>query len=63
MCSNLSVGMPIDLICYQRDSLEVQMRRRFDARNNIPRIGRVLIVRGRDAADVATSSTFGPIRW
>jgi len=30
MCSNLSVGMPIDLICYQRDSLEVQMRRRFD---------------------------------
>jgi putative proteasome-type protease len=30
MCSNLSVGMPIDLICYQRDSLEVRMRRRFD---------------------------------
>jgi len=32
----------------------------FDARNNIPRIGRVLIARGRDAADVALSSTFGP---
>jgi putative proteasome-type protease len=30
MCSNLSVGMPIDLVCYQRDSLEVRMRRRFD---------------------------------
>ena len=30
MSSNLSVGMPIDLICYQRDSLTVQMRRRFD---------------------------------
>ena len=30
MRSNLSVGMPIDLICYARDSLEVQMRRRFD---------------------------------
>ena len=30
MRSNLSVGMPIDLICYERDSLEVQMRRRFD---------------------------------
>ena len=30
MSSNLSVGMPIDLICYQRDSLAVQMRRRFD---------------------------------
>jgi transglutaminase-like putative cysteine protease len=32
----------------------------FDARNNLPRIGRVLIARGRDAADVAISSTFGP---
>jgi len=30
MRSNLSVGMPIDLICYQRDSLEIRMRRRFD---------------------------------
>jgi putative proteasome-type protease len=30
MRSNLSVGMPIDLICYRRDSLSVQMRRRFD---------------------------------
>jgi putative proteasome-type protease len=30
MRSNLSVGMPIDLICYQRDSLEIQMRHRFD---------------------------------
>jgi putative proteasome-type protease len=29
MRSNLSVGMPIDLVCYQRDSLEVHMRRRF----------------------------------
>lgn len=32
----------------------------FDARNNIPRIGRILIARGRDASDVAISSTFGP---
>ncbi len=32
----------------------------FDARNNTPRIGRVLIARGRDACDVALSSTFGP---
>ena len=30
MRSNLSVGMPIDLICYERDSLEVKMRRRFE---------------------------------
>lgn len=32
----------------------------FDPRNNVPRRGRVLIARGRDAADVAISSTFGP---
>ena len=32
----------------------------FDARNNMPRIGRVLIARGRDAADVALSNSFGP---
>ena len=32
----------------------------FDPRNNIPRIGRVLIGRGRDAVDVALSNTFGP---
>ena len=32
----------------------------FDPRNNVPRIGRVLIARGRDAADVAISSSFGP---
>ena len=31
MRSNLSVGMPIDLICYERDSLGVQRRRRFDS--------------------------------
>jgi transglutaminase-like putative cysteine protease len=32
----------------------------FDPRNNMPRIGRILIARGRDAADVAISNTFGP---
>jgi transglutaminase-like putative cysteine protease len=31
-----------------------------DPRNRIPRIGRVLIAQGRDAADVAISTTFGP---
>ena len=31
----------------------------FDARHNVPRIGRVLMARGRDAADVAISTTFG----
>ena len=32
----------------------------FDPRNHIPRIGRVLVARGRDAADVALTTTFGP---
>ena len=30
MRSNLSVGMPIDLICYRTDSLELNMQRRFE---------------------------------
>jgi putative proteasome-type protease len=29
MRSNISVGMPIDLLCYERDALQVRMRRRF----------------------------------
>jgi len=32
----------------------------FDPRNNKPRIGRVLIAQGRDAADVSLSTAFGP---
>ena len=31
----------------------------FDARHNIP-IGRILMARGRDATDVAISTSFGP---
>ena len=31
----------------------------FDARHNMPRIGRILIGRGRDAADVPLSNSFG----
>ena len=31
MRSNLSVGMPIDLVCYEQDSLQVRYRRRFEA--------------------------------
>jgi transglutaminase-like putative cysteine protease len=34
----------------------------FDPRNNTPRIGRILMVRGRDAADVAMMTTFGNYR-
>jgi len=32
----------------------------FDARHNRPRIGRIVMARGRDAADVAISTAFGP---
>jgi transglutaminase-like putative cysteine protease len=32
----------------------------FDARHNTPRIGRILVARGRDAADCAITTTFGP---
>jgi transglutaminase-like putative cysteine protease len=31
----------------------------FDPRNNTPRMGRILIAQGRDAADVAINTTFG----
>ena len=34
----------------------------FDARHNHPRIGRIVIARGRDAADVAISTTFGAVQ-
>jgi transglutaminase-like putative cysteine protease len=32
----------------------------FDPRNNIPRIGRVVVARGRDAADIPLINSFGP---
>ncbi len=32
----------------------------FDARHNTPRIGRILMARGRDAVDVAMTTSFGP---
>jgi transglutaminase-like putative cysteine protease len=32
----------------------------FDPRNNVPRVGRLLMARGRDASDVAIATTFGP---
>jgi transglutaminase-like putative cysteine protease len=31
----------------------------FDARHNIPRIGRVLVARGKDAKDIAMTTSFG----
>jgi transglutaminase-like putative cysteine protease len=34
----------------------------FDARHNTPRVGRILMARGRDATDVALSTSFGATR-
>ena len=34
----------------------------FDARHNAPRIGRIVMARGRDAVDVALTTSFGPNR-
>jgi transglutaminase-like putative cysteine protease len=34
----------------------------FDARNNVPRVGRVLMATGRDATDVAITTSFGDAR-
>ena len=34
----------------------------FDARHNTPRIGRILMARGRDATDTALTTTFGQVR-
>ena len=34
----------------------------FDPRNNVPRVGRVLIGRGRDALDVAMITAFGGVQ-
>jgi transglutaminase-like putative cysteine protease len=32
----------------------------FDPRNNIPRIGRIVVARGRDATDIPLVNSFGP---
>ena len=32
----------------------------FDPRNNKPRIGRIIVARGRDAADIPLINSFGP---
>jgi transglutaminase-like putative cysteine protease len=32
----------------------------FDARHNMPRIGRITVARGRDATDIPLATSFGP---
>jgi transglutaminase-like putative cysteine protease len=54
-----AVAAPMDFSAW----FEVYLESRwwtFDARHNRPRIGRVLMARGRDAVDVALTTSFGP---
>ena len=53
------VAGPMDFAAWFEAFLDGQWYT-FDPRNHTPRIGRVLIARGRDASDVAISTTFGP---
>jgi transglutaminase-like putative cysteine protease len=59
------IGVPVVLPMDFSAWFEVYLGGRwwaFDARNNRPRIGRVLMATGRDAADVAMTTTFG-VSW
>jgi transglutaminase-like putative cysteine protease len=56
------IGVPVQGVMDFSAWFEVYLDGRwyvFDARNNQPRIGRILIARGRDANDVAITWTFG----
>ena len=50
---------PMDFAAWMEVFLEGKWHT-FDPRNNVPRLGRILIARGRDAADVPITHTFGP---
>jgi transglutaminase-like putative cysteine protease len=60
------IGVPIDPAPMDFSAwFEVYLDGRWftlDARHNHPRIGRIVMARGRDAADVAISTTFGPVQ-
>jgi transglutaminase-like putative cysteine protease len=51
---------PMDFAAWFEAYLDGQWHT-FDARNNRPRIGRVVVGRGRDAVDVALITSFGPL--
>ena len=53
------VDCPMDFSAWFEVYLEGQWWT-FDARHNKPRIGRVLMARGRDAVDCALTTSFGP---
>ncbi len=52
---------PMDFAAWMEAYLDGQWYT-FDPRNNTPRIGRILLARGRDAADVPISNIFGQNR-
>lgn len=58
------IGVPIDPAPMDFSAwMEVYLDHRwvtFDARHNKRRTGRIVIARGRDAADVAMITTYGP---
>jgi transglutaminase-like putative cysteine protease len=60
------IGVPVDPAPMDFSAwLEVYLDGRwftFDARHNHPRIGRIVMARGRDAADVAISTSFGAVQ-
>lgn len=56
------IGVPVSGVMDFSAWFEVYLGgrwRTFDARHNMPRMGRVLIARGRDAVDVPIAHTFG----
>jgi transglutaminase-like putative cysteine protease len=54
------VAEPMDFAAWFEAYLDGQWYT-FDARNNMPRTGRVVVGRGRDAVDVALLTSFGPL--
>jgi transglutaminase-like putative cysteine protease len=57
------IGVPVVLPMDFSAWFEVYLDGRwwtFDARNNQPRLGRILMATGRDASDVAMTTSFGP---
>jgi transglutaminase-like putative cysteine protease len=54
----LAVPEPMDFSAWMEVFLEGEWHT-FDPRNNVPRIGRIVVSRGRDATDIPLINTFG----
>jgi transglutaminase-like putative cysteine protease len=57
---DVPTSIPMDFAAWFEAYLDGQWHT-FDARNNTPRVGRVVVGRGRDATDVALITSFGPL--